>query len=299
MTMEQFEKTPFYTLTNTLGIPLIELAIGHCGYEIKTSEQIISNMYPAYRLHYIVKGTMYCRFPDGRELPLSAHTCYLIRPDINICYRSKGDDPASHYWLSFNGQNAKNYIEKMGFSAHCPAIPIPEEYRDDIHRAFYDCLSFPKNQIKFTDFVFLENFMKITRLLAVITDSGDRQTKKAPIYIEQALSYFNAHYTEPDFTIHAVAQTLYIHENYLSAVFKAYMGITFKDYLCRRRTDLALSLIRQGYTSVHKIAQMVGIPDPSYFSKFFKRHNGRLPSEEIKIAQGNFITPPRKVSLST
>ena len=293
MTMEEFEQNSWYTLTNTIKIPFTELSISHCGFETKTNENdLIRNHYPAYRLHYIAKGSMYF-YIGGREIFLPSGSCFLIRPDMDVSCKTNKNDPASHYWISFNGQNAKSYVVEMGFSAETPAIVIPDKYREEIHEAFYNCLNFPKQQIKFTDMIFIENFMKIARFLAVITDFGEQQMKKVPVYIERALSYFDEHYTEPDFTIRAVAQELFIHENYLSAIFKAHMGISFKHYLCRRRTDLALSLIAQGYTSVNTIAKMVGIPDPSYFTKFFKHYNGKLPSEEIKKAQSTNTPPPK------
>lgn len=293
MTPEEFEKKPWYTLTNTIRVPLIELSIGHCGYEIKEKDELVTDHYPAYRLHYIVRGGLYL-FAGGRTQYLPAHTCFMLCPDLDNNFRTDLADPAAHYWISFNGQKARDYVTQMGFSAETPAIAVPEAYRGEVRDAFYNCLNFPKNQIRFTDYVFLENFMRIVRILSVISDSGSRQTKKAPVYIEQALSYFEEHFTEPDFTVRSVAQALFIHENYLSAIFKAHFGISFKRYLDRRRTDLALSLIEQGYTSVSRIGEMVGIPDPSYFSKFFKRENGGcLPSEEMR-KKHNKHAPPRE-----
>ncbi len=289
MDKAEFEKKPWFTLTNSIFVPLTELSIGHCGYEIKTDESYIVNTYPSFRLHYIVKGSMFF-YIDGKEIFLPTHSCFLIRPDVNVSCKSNPKDPASHYWISFNGQEAKRFSAIMGFSAQNPTIFIPEKYQEDLHNAFYSCLNFPKTEVKFTDFIFLENFMKISKFLAQISNSGNHQPKKVPKYIEQALIYFEEHYTEPEFTVASVAKALFIHENYLSTIFKAHMGISFKHYLGRRRTDLALSLINQGYTSICKIATMVGVPDPSYFSKFFKRHNGKLPSEEIKIAQKRLKT---------
>ena len=118
MTIEEFEKNSWYTLTNTIKIPFTELSISHCGFEIKTNENdLIRNHYPAYRLHYIAKGSMYFYINgkeiflppsalrrNGRASPQVARKFFAGHPEVSRAEPSAGirrDEPAARELLFF------------------------------------------------------------------------------------------------------------------------------------------------------------------------------------------------------
>ncbi len=66
---------------------------------------------------------------------------------------------------------------------------------------------------------------------------------------------------------------------HLSRAFKQYYGITFQDYIMRRRLDRAGELLHNASASVTDVCWSVGFRDASYFTKMFHRHTGMTPSE--------------------
>lgn len=151
--------------------------------------------------------------------------------------------------------------------------------------AFYENLNIDRAFAETTDFIFIENLMKIARILfssfKVQIETPQKKNER-PAYIEQAMTIFNNRFISPDFSVNEIARELYIHPNYFSNIFKKEMGSTFNEYLTQRRIEYATSLIRLGYTKVNQIAEMAGIPDASYFSKVYKKLEGITPSEEIE-----------------
>ena len=57
--------------------------------------------------------------------------------------------------------------------------------------------------------------------------------------------------------------------------------MSFIDYVTRCRMEKALELLRMKM-AMYITAKEVGIPDPNYFSKCFKKYTGKSYSEMMK-----------------
>lgn len=62
-------------------------------------------------------------------------------------------------------------------------------------------------------------------------------------------------------------------------MFKKELGISFVDYLNDVRIEKAKELLKDVKYKTYEVAELVGIPDPHYFSKIFKKYSGMTPSE--------------------
>jgi len=72
----------------------------------------------------------------------------------------------------------------------------------------------------------------------------------------------------------------------LSAVFKQHFRVAPKEYLIRQRLLRADELLRDVERSIGSIAASVGYEDIYHFSKLYKKHYGRSPSESRKAMTG-------------
>ncbi len=95
--------------------------------------------------------------------------------------------------------------------------------------------------------------------------------------LKKALAYINAEYTEP-LQLADVADAAAISSAYLSRLFAEQLETNFIDYLTDLRIDRAERLLSEGELSVKEIAVAVGIRDPNYFGKCFKKATGLTPS---------------------
>lgn len=221
---------------------------------------------------------------SGKKHKLKKHYCFYLRPDLDIGFSTNPEDPAKFYWVSFVGQNALSYLEKMGFSEGKFSFYVPTKTQKRLRRAYFSSFDIPEALKPATDVVFTENFMKITETLMLSSNINRQEAppKAKKRYVEETLQLINARYMNPGLSIKEVARELFLHENYLSKLFKAETKMSFNTYLSRYRIEQSLKMMVQGHTSVSSIAFAVGFSDPLYFSKVFKLLNQITPSEHIR-----------------
>ena len=106
---------------------------------------------------------------------------------------------------------------------------------------------------------------------------AERLPSEHPV-ICQAVNFLLEHYQE-DITLGRVAQELKISPGYFSRLFKAEIGIPFKNYLIKIRMEQAKQLLRQSDHTIAEVAAAVGFPDPNYFSEAFRKYEGVSPSQ--------------------
>lgn len=95
--------------------------------------------------------------------------------------------------------------------------------------------------------------------------------------IKQAVAYLHQNYSRA-LSRTEIADELGMSEDYFSRAFSQELGISPWEYLNRYRMAQAKRLLQTTTHSVQVIARRVGIPDPAYFSRVFRRVVGESPS---------------------
>ena len=91
--------------------------------------------------------------------------------------------------------------------------------------------------------------------------------------IAPALHYIHQHYTE-DIHLEDAAGAAYLSPGYLSRIFKAETGYSFKEYIHRLRIQKAQDLVCGTDLKYYEIAEQVGYKDYKYFSAYFSKIAG-------------------------
>ena len=102
--------------------------------------------------------------------------------------------------------------------------------------------------------------------------------------IGQIRKYLRENYTNPEINLTYVAREFGFSACYLSRKFKQETGKTFVEYLMECRMEKALDLAKSN-TKMFITAQEVGIPDPNYFGRVFKKYKGLSYSEYVNSAR--------------
>ncbi len=97
-------------------------------------------------------------------------------------------------------------------------------------------------------------------------------------YVQKAKDYISAHYREP-LCVEDIASHLGVSSSYLYAMFKRVVSMGPLDYINRCRIEQACHLARNTSLSLNEISADIGIRDPSYMSRLFKRVMGVTFSE--------------------
>lgn len=80
-------------------------------------------------------------------------------------------------------------------------------------------------------------------------------------------------------TVSEYAEILEVTPNYLNKAVKNRTHRTAIDWIEIARINIAKKLLKDPAVSIADISSLVGLPDQSYFSRFFKKKTGQTPSE--------------------
>ncbi|MDR0886169.1 MAG: response regulator [Clostridiales Family XIII bacterium] len=91
-------------------------------------------------------------------------------------------------------------------------------------------------------------------------------------------SHIETHYME-NWSLEQLSELVYLSPGYLSKLFKRKTGVNLAAYMQEKRVEVAKVLLRTTELKVHEIAEKVGIGDPVYFARIFKKATGVKPKE--------------------
>lgn len=126
---------------------------------------------------------------------------------------------------------------------------------------------------------------KVKKKLDERSDKDDNQEAE-PVFemeassIEQIKKYIESNYTDSKLNLTSVAQTFGFSASYLSRKFKQETGKNFVEFLTECRMNAAMKLALTNM-KMFNASNEVGIPDPNYFGRCFKKYTGMSYSEYV------------------
>lgn len=120
------------------------------------------------------------------------------------------------------------------------------------------------------------NDFQFDELIGKITDGLGSQDD----YINFIKKYISLHYMD-EISLNEVAEILNLSRSYLSTLFKKEVGISFTEYLINFRLNRAIEILKLEKLPLNNIAEMVGYPDYTQFSKIFKKYKGVSPKNYL------------------
>ena len=191
----------------------------------------------------------------------------------------------SPLYLYSNLQNAlrSDYIKIL--SANYPLKSnklndsIPEAELEKIRHLLKE--SFEEYEAKKSDHLTLINnhistaFIYLARLCADKTDRP-MQTQNYQRIIA-SMAYIDENFKE-DITLESLASQSGYSRCYFSSIFKQCLGMSVWDYICIKRVEQALSLIKTTDKSILQIATSCGFNNTVNFNKIFKKYTNLSPS---------------------
>ncbi|MBO5480794.1 MAG: AraC family transcriptional regulator [Clostridia bacterium] len=284
------------TLLNSLKRHSTDLSVNHYGHETieGTKAPVDSHSYPAYRLHFIVKGKVTVYYGNGQKATLGKNSVFLLMPGTDIYYVKENERATTEfYWVAFNGYNAKNYTEAIGLHKDKPFAQNLGTRAIAFFKENFE--TWVKNS-KIMDIVFEKNLLRI--LEVIFQESHGEETIPMPelnkhkSYVQHVLEVTESALSDPSLSIKKIASQLNVHPNYLSRIFKREMSVCYTSYLTLKRMEHAILLIQEGHELVKEIAHSVGFEDELYFSKIYKKYNFRPPIQDIQETKRLKNSPP-------
>jgi AraC-like DNA-binding protein len=107
---------------------------------------------------------------------------------------------------------------------------------------------------------------------APVTETAVDHVARCQVFVETSLS-------NSDLSVEQLARWCQCSADHLGRIFRAETGETLVAYIARMRMARACILLAGSVLPVRTVANAVGYPDPSYFSRSFRRVLGASPEE--------------------
>ncbi|MEK4714616.1 response regulator [Sporosarcina sp. FSL K6-5500] len=82
---------------------------------------------------------------------------------------------------------------------------------------------------------------------------------------------------EKEITLNFISNTLNLHPNYISQLFKQKTNIKLSEYIMQQRIEKSKELLTQTQLKIYDIAHLVGYVNSKHFSVVFKKIVGKTP----------------------
>ncbi len=215
---------------------------------------------------------------DGQSHCLQAGDCVFIDCRKPYAQGSSEENLWSLKWAHFYGSSMngiyEKYVERGGRPAFTPQEPA-------LFDSLLDCLlAIAGTEDYIRDMRINE---KLTGLLTLLMaeswhpEAGSHigGKKKSLQYVK---TYLEEHYREK-ITLDRLAGQFYLNKFYLARTFKEQFGATVLGYLEQVRITRAKQLLRFSDLTAEAVGQEVGIGEPGYFCRVFKKVEGISPGE--------------------
>lgn len=164
-----------------------------------------------------------------------------------------------------------------------PDVNSDDRQVSELKKQYYDQLS-RLDTVEESRAWFKQSFEALVQHIAGLYNSDRNSIVKATQYIQQ--------YYDREISLQFISNLVHLSKNYFANLFKKEVGESFLEYLTRVRIDNAKRLLRQELKT-GDVGNLVGIPDPKYFSKVFKKIAGLSPSEYRNLYRETSGDSPR------
>ena len=237
----------------------------------------------SYKLVFIYDGV--CRVDiDGKCYTADKGDSVLIFPycDFEINPNRTG----RYVWMEFSGFACAAIITRIAFSRQTPVLG-----KIDMD-GFEYLFEMPVNTGETYSLYRLGGCILL--LLSYYIEKFPSKTVQNEGYVFRACRFIDAHYSMPGFCVKDVVEALKIDRSHLYRIFKDKTGISVSDYIIRCRINKAEVMLANSDLSIKDVAYSVGFSDQMYFSRVFKRLNGRTPTafREMIFSEKDTSTKP-------
>lgn len=119
-----------------------------------------------------------------------------------------------------------------------------------------------------------------------ICAASPKAAVQIPPASRQVMDYIEAHATDYDICLDAVATACDISTKQVSRIARNVVGMGFKEYVSHLRMRKAMALLKAGLSATDT-ARQVGYSDISHFTKVFRGHTGITPGQyRMQMGQG-------------
>ncbi|WP_116188886.1 AraC family transcriptional regulator [Paenibacillus taihuensis] len=233
---------------------------------------------------YCIDGHGHVELDGGEPLDTGPGSLIVIPAYLPHRYWASEHEPWSIYWFHLKGDHARELTQIYGLESKLVPLPrtIVSEFVANIDQSLAIILDRPYS---------IHAHVYVSQTIRwVLSGVGQElmhanQDHKRDQYLEKAMRYMNEH-VGTTVRLPELARSTGLSTQHLIYLFKKETGFSPIDYFLRMKMQHAASMLDLTDLNVREIAAAVGLADPYYFSRIFKKLMGHSPTEYRKIPKG-------------
>ncbi len=229
-------------------------------------------------------GEGWIELDQQKRIPLTQNHLAVIPANTPHRYGASTHEPWSIYWFHLLGDHVDAFIRMYGMDTGPVHLPIGalSEFREVFDKC-YVLLSDKTYSLPIHTYV----SQTIRQLISGIGISagGTAKDKKREQYLELALRYMNDH-LEDSIKLPELAKHIGLSKQHLILLFNEETGFPPIEYFLRMKIQKAAQMLSLTGLSIKEIAANIGISDPYYFSRLFKKMTGVAPTTYRSVPKG-------------
>lgn len=124
----------------------------------------------------------------------------------------------------------------------------------------------------------LPNDVLFQDLYAIMKLYHNQLSEGQATHVYKAIAYIQEHIGD-NLSLQQVASFVHLHPGHLSVVFKKESGMTFRDFVMKKKMEHAMDILTVSPAKISEVAAKVGYDDVKYFGQIFKKYTGKTPSD--------------------
>jgi AraC-like DNA-binding protein len=238
---------------------------------------------PSYILIYCSQGEGWYSLDGGKIQTVTEQMMFVLPPHIRHEYGAADTNPWSIHWIHIRGELASSYFQPDRFQ-HTPA-PIPAEMSRKWMSLFDDCYHALEKGITLHHMIYTSQVLGHLLGLTFFWQSayGNANEKKA--LIDKTIDYMAEH-LHTSLTLRSLAEQANLSIPHYVHLFKKSNGYSPIEYFLSLKMQRACQYLDLTDFTLKQISGLLGINDPYYFSRLFRKTIGLSPSEYRKRKKG-------------
>lgn len=238
-----------------------------------------------HEISYVVSGEG-LSIIDGIEIPVKQGDVFLT--PINCFHIIKATSEFRYLFIGFDFSLSAGdeYNSLRAFYKTSPTNII--KGKQEVVSTFNKCLdeyynSLPSHKLMIQSYM-MQLLIHVARLFTVtknIRYLADNTVNYVGLSLYSVILFIDTNiHTIRD--VNTIAKSLGYNPCYLSHIFKKQMGVTLQQYLCNKRVEESIRLIKQNGISISEASYLLGFSTPQAYSRAFKRVKGMSPSKYLE-----------------
>ena len=255
---------------NYYGSKFDSIYVSSVGLDRNWHNRIISMKENRLLLYYVVEGR--CFF-NGNAI--NAGQMLFVLPNIMYTISQDPESPAVAWWVTVKGNHLISFIEYCKFNSDW-GIRLCERM-NEITPHIENMVYYPHFGVS-PEAVFSAELFHIISIQRYENSKYSQQYTIRNKYVFEALKYIEDHCMER-LTVEDIASHIHISPKYLTNIFSKHASCSMREFIVQSKMNVAKNLLSKEQFTVQDVSDLLGYSDYYQFSKQFKKHFGKSPSQ--------------------